>query len=54
MAVAYFREAFALSLGDAKEIGASSIFLDGPRTDAKLDKEVAPMIEATRHLWNVR
>jgi hypothetical protein len=54
MAVAYFREAFALGLGEAKVIGASSIFPDGPWTDAQLDKEVAPMIEETRHLWNVR
>ena len=51
LAVAYFREAFALTLADAKMIGASAIFPDGPWNDAELDREIGPIIRGTRHLW---
>jgi hypothetical protein len=49
LAIAYFREAFDLSLADAKGIGAASIFPGGGRGDAELDNEMAPIIRAAAH-----
>jgi hypothetical protein len=50
LAIAYFREAFALTLADATRIGAAAAFPNGGRDDA-LDSELRPIIEGTRHLW---
>jgi hypothetical protein len=54
LAIAYFREAFALSLHDATNIGASSIFPDGARHDNELNEKVIPMIQQTKHLWGAQ
>ena len=50
-AIAYFREAFHLSLADAKRIGAASAFPGGNREDGDVDQEVVSVIKNTEHLW---
>jgi hypothetical protein len=50
LAIAYFREAFELTLADATRIGAAAVFPNGGRDEA-LDREVTSIIERTRHLW---
>lgn len=51
LAAAYFREAFYLSLPEAATIGALSIFPGGALSEGDLDREMTPIIERTRHLW---
>ena len=51
LAVAYFPQAFGISLADAKIIGAASIFPGGECNDADLDRRLVPIIKSTRHLW---
>jgi hypothetical protein len=51
LAVAYFREAFFLSLRDAMTVGASGIFPDGGWTDADLNREMTQVMHSTRRLW---
>jgi hypothetical protein len=51
LAIAYFREAFALPLADASLVGAASVFPEGPWSDAQLDSQIAPIIQRNRHLW---
>ena len=51
LAVAYFREAFFLSLRDAMTVGASGIFPDGRGSAADLNSEMTRLMHSTRHLW---
>ena len=53
-AIAYFREAFGLSLHDATNIGASCIFPDGARDDDELNEKLIPMIQQTKPLWGAQ
>jgi len=50
-AILHFREAFQLSIGDAKRIGAASMFPDSARSDQDLDAELLPLILAKQDLW---
>jgi len=54
IAIAYFREAFGVSLADAARIGAAKIFPGGGRTAAEVDSEMLPLIERARHFWAAR
>jgi len=49
--VAYFQEAFALSLQDAMRVGAAPIFPGENRPTSDIDAEMLPLLEATRDLW---
>jgi hypothetical protein len=51
LAIAYFREAFFLTLADAKQIGAASIFPDGERDDSELDREIESIMRGTMERW---
>jgi hypothetical protein len=51
LAIAYFREAFGISLADAKIIGAASIFPGGQCDDADLNRIIEPIIKSTRPFW---
>jgi hypothetical protein len=51
LAVAYFREAFGLSLADASQVGAASIFPGGSWSDTQLDTTILPLIQQNRDLW---
>jgi hypothetical protein len=50
-AIAYFREAFQLSLGDAMRIGAAEVFPDGQASNEEIDREMLPLIQGTAELW---
>ena len=54
IAIAYFREAFYLSLADASMVGAANIFPDGGRTAKQVDTQMHSIIERTRSVWMVR
>jgi hypothetical protein len=51
LAVAYFREAFGLSLADASQVGAASVFPEGSWSDIQLDNTISPLIQQNRDLW---
>jgi hypothetical protein len=51
LAVAYFREAFRLSLADASQVGAASIFPGGSWSDTQLDTTILPLIQRNRDSW---
>lgn len=53
-AVAYFREAFQLSMGDAMRIGAAEVFPDGGSDDSSLDQELARTIQSTSRWWETQ
>lgn len=50
MAIAYFREAFRLSLKQAMIIGAASVFGGQSKAEA-IDAELQPLLDATRASW---
>lgn len=50
-AIAYFREAFRLSMPDAMRIGAAPVFESEQRPALDVDHEIRPIIEATRSDW---
>jgi hypothetical protein len=50
-AIAYFREAFHLSLGDAMRLGGFQVFSDGGSDDVSLDQDLARIIATTRDSW---
>lgn len=51
LAIAYFREAFFLSLQDIVMLGAWHRYSGGSSSDQELNAEVASVIERTRPKW---
>jgi hypothetical protein len=51
--VAYFQEAFSLSLQDAMRIGAAPIFPGENRATSDIDAEMLALLDAARDLWQL-
>ena len=49
-AIAYFREAFQISLADAMGIGAADIFPQGAATRDDINAQMMPIIEDALHI----
>lgn len=50
-AIAYFKEAFHLSMADAMRIGAAPVFPGEHRLAVDVDQELEPILDATRGGW---
>lgn len=51
VAIAYFKEAFGLSLPDAMRIGAAPVFPGENRSREDVDAEIGGLMAATRQVW---